>query len=259
MRWIDLIRAGLVLACVCAAPPARAEDPRWKFTTGMDYSSGKYGGTDRTDIWYVPFTLRYNVEPWQFKLTVPYLSMQSAGGTIIGYDTNGVPIRSGGGAPSRESGLGDIVASATFSLVERLELLLDMSAKVKFGTASTRKGLGTGEQDATLGFDAYFPRGRATPFISLAYRMPGDPPGQNLRNTRQAGLGLAYKLSDHWNGGGMWDWRSAATSAGQDQRDLTLYAVYKSGSHWKLQGYLSKGFSDASADYGVGLMATMDY
>lgn len=259
MRLQDWIKPGIALACLGAVTGAQANDPRWQFTTGMDYSSGEYGGTDTTEIWYVPFTVRYNVEPWQFKLTVPYVSMRSAGGVIIGYDDNGVPIRSGGGTRSTESGLGDVVASAIYSLVERRNLLVDMTAKLKFGTASTAKGLGTGEQDYTLGFDAYFPRGRATPFLSLAYRMPGDPPGQDLHNTRQAGLGLAYKISDHWNAGGMWDWRSAATSQGEDQRDLTLYAVYKASPDWKLQGYVSKGFSDASADYSVGMMATLNY
>lgn len=232
----------------------------WQFTSGLDYSSGKFGSLQATEVWYVPFIARYNADAWQFKLSVPYVSMRApTGGNIIGYDDNGTPIRDGAGVRATESGLGDVIASATFSLMEHQNLLLDMTTKVKFGTASVTKGLGTGEQDYSLGFDAYFPMGRATPFVSVGHKWTGDPAAQNLNNTKQFGLGLAYKFSDVWSGGGLWDWRSAASSQGKAQRDLTFYAVYKPGVDWKLQGYVSKGFSDASADYGLGVMATMNY
>ena len=126
MRCVDLTEAGLALACLTAAAWAQAGDPRWQFTTGVDSSSGKYGGSDTTEIRYVPFTLRYNAEPWQFKLTVPYVTIRSTGGTIIGYDDNGVPIRSGGGARSTESGLGDVVASSRALTWARAALTSDL-------------------------------------------------------------------------------------------------------------------------------------
>ena len=234
-------------------------DPLWQFTSGVDFSSGKYGTAERTDVWYTPFTIRYSAEPWQFKLTVPYLRVTSPGGAIIGYDENGVPIRGGGGTRSAESGLGDVVLSATYALVERTDFLLDVTGKVKFGTASVSRGLGTGEEDVALALDAFFPRGRLTPFVNVGYKNTGDPAGVDLRDTWQASLGFAYRWSDQWSGGGMFDWRAASTATSESARDLTFYAVYKLTPEFKLQGYLSKGFSNASPDYGLGLMATLNY
>jgi hypothetical protein len=253
------IHGSLWLICLALCTGAHAESTL-SFTTGLDYSSGKYGTANTTEIWYVPVSGRLEKGDWQFKLTLPYVRMTSpSGGVIIGYDGNGTPIRAGGGTPVAEAGPGDVVASATYGLVARSDFLLDLTAKVKFGTASVSKGLGTGEHDMGAVLDAYFPLGRSTPFFSLGYKQPGDPTGQALRNTWQAGAGLAYKASDVWSMGGMFDWRSAASAAGDSQRDLMLYAVYKAAPDWKLQAYASKGFSDASADYGLGLMVSRDY
>ncbi len=230
-----------------------------RLTSGLDYSNGGYGNAQTTEIWYVPVTVRAVRDRWTFKLTVPYVRMTApSGGVIIGYDDNGLPIRSGTGARVSREGMGDVVVSATHALVEKKDLLLDVIGKIKFGTASVDKGLGTGENDYYLGTDAYFPLGANTPFLSLTWKNPGDPPGQNLHDTWRVGVGVARKFSSTWSGGLLFDWRSAATAASTPQRDLTAYGVYKSGRGWKVQGYTSAGFSDSSADYGLGLMATWD-
>lgn len=260
MRRIPRLPAGLVLAgalsCVSSASLAHDED--YFLTTGLDYSSGRYGTSQTTEIWYLPVITRMEWQRWTFKLTLPYVRMTApTGGVIVGYDGNGTPIRAGAGQRVTQSGMGDVVAAATYSLVEREDLLLDVTGKIKFGTASESKGLGTGENDFLLGLDAYFPTGGATtPFLSLGGKSPGDPAGQTLKDTWQAGVGLAYKFSPAWSGGAMFDWRSAASASSVPQREFTLYGVYKSANNWKLQGYAYTGFSDASADYGLGLMAS---
>lgn len=226
-------------------------------TTGLDYSTGRYGTANTTEIWYLPVIGKLETGDWQFKLVVPYLRMRSpSGGVIVGYDGNGTPIRSGAGAPVTASGLGDVVASATYALVSSPRFMLDVTTKFKVGTASREKGLGTGENDLGLVLDAYLPMGALTPFISVGYKKPGDPPGQNIRDTRQAEIGLAYKFSPSWSGGVMYDWRSASSSAGSAQRDMSVYGVYKLTPTWKLQAYASHGFTDASADWGGGMMLT---
>lgn len=226
-------------------------------TTGLDYSTGRYGTDSTTEIWYLPVIGKLETGNWQFKLVVPYLRMRSpSGGVIVGYDGNGTPIRSGVGAPVTVSGLGDVVASATYALVSSPRYMLDVTTKLKIGTASRDKGLGTGENDLGLVLDAYFPMEALTPFVSVGYRKPGDPPGQNIHNTRQVEIGLAYKLSPSWSAGIMYDWRSASSSAGSAQRDASVYGVYKLTPAWKLQAYVSHGFSEASADWGGGMMVT---
>ena len=248
MLWAGFLASGQVFA-----------EAQFSWSTGLDYSTGDYGTSQTTEIWYVPFTAKLAKDDWQFRLTLPYVRITgSSGGTLIGYDDNGVPIYSGG-TRATETGLGDVVAAVSYSLLNRQDLLLDMTAKIKFGTADEDKGLGSGETDYGLAFDAYLPMGRHTPFFNLGYRWRGDPAGVDLRNTFQAGLGLNYKFSEDWSFGGMYDWRAASTAGGESQRDFTLYGVYKAGPDWKLQGYASQGFSNASPDYSLGLIVKRSY
>ena len=77
--------------------------------TGVDYSTGKYGGTTATDIVYVPVTGKYMTDDWLFKLTVPYISVTGLDGVIrgIGHTTTsgmGGTGRGGGGMMSGGGG-----------------------------------------------------------------------------------------------------------------------------------------------------------
>ncbi|MGZ0019737.1 hypothetical protein [Nitrosomonas sp. wSCUT-2] len=80
------------------------------FSTATDFTTGNYGGASSTDIWYVPFTARYDKDRASFRLTIPYLNISGPGnvlgpgiggvdgrGTIIGGGLTGVSSGSGGG------------------------------------------------------------------------------------------------------------------------------------------------------------------
>ena len=43
------------------------------FSTGVEYSSGTYGGTDDLEEMYVPLTMRIDNQRFGLRLTVPYL------------------------------------------------------------------------------------------------------------------------------------------------------------------------------------------
>ena len=126
------------------------------WSTGFEYSSGTYGGDADIEDLYLPIGFNLNLPRVSLDLTVPYLSMRApAGTTATGPDGEPVP---GSGEMVTESGLGDIVAGITVYDVlysDRLGLALDLTGKVKFGTADEDKGLGTGEQDFTLRTDLY--------------------------------------------------------------------------------------------------------
>ena len=241
---------------------AHAEEATLTTTLGLDYSSGKYGSTARTDILYAPLVLKYSRGPALLKLTVPYLSITSpSGGTLIGVDENGLPIYSGAGARVTESGMGDVVFSYIHSVVEDSKggFLLDLGAKVKFATADENKGLGTGEQDYAVFVDFYYLAGAATPFATLGYKVLGDPAGLKLRDVWQSTLGLSYKLSGPDTVGAMWDFRQPTQSAGDPVNELTAYWVHKFGPDWKVQSYAVTGFSDASPDIGLGVMFSANW
>src|SRR6266853_52272 len=105
------------LGLLAGAQSALAADSG-EFSLGVDYSCCYYGTSATTEILSIPIIARYDRGPWIFKLTVPYLRI--SGGTSVvpgvGRVTNTNPRRRGGGASeATATGLGDIVASATYT------------------------------------------------------------------------------------------------------------------------------------------------
>ncbi len=232
-------------------------------TAGLDTSIGKYGGTASTVVRYLPFIVKYERGRSTFKATLPYVSITSpAGGGTVTVDANGNVISSGGAGPRvTQAGLGDVAASYSYSVIEQPwhGVMLDATLKVKLPTGDENKGLSTGERDFTALADLYFPAGKWTPFLSLGYRMPGNPPGGSLQNAWLGSLGAGYKFSRSDSAGVMFDARQASSASSVGSRELTAYWVHKFTPETKCQLYAVKGFSDASADYGLGLMLSHIY
>ncbi|MDO9227246.1 MAG: hypothetical protein Q8M09_13600 [Pseudomonadota bacterium] len=245
------------VAVLLALPALPSTAGDLTLSSGLDFSSGKYGASQSTEIWYVPLTARYETGAATFKLSVPYVRIRApTGGKLIGVDAQGRPIYDGTGAKSSEEGMGDVVASVSYSLFEQpiKGLLLDLTAKAKLGTADVAKGLGTGENDYTALADLYYLAGAWTPFATVSYRLTGDPAGSDLKNVWGGTLGLGYKRSATDSLGLMWDSRQASTTTGVASNEATAYWVHKFSGGMKLQTYAVKGFSDGSADWGLGAM-----
>lgn len=245
------------VAVLTALPALPAGAGDLTFSSGLDYSSGRYGASQSTEIWYVPLTAKYETGASTFKLTLPYVRIRApGGGSLIGVDAQGRPIYDGTGAKSSQEGQGDVVASYSHSLFAQpvKGFLLDLAGKVKLGTADAGKGLGTGENDYTVLADLYYLAGAWTPFATVSYRVTGDPAGRNLKNVWGGTLGLGYKQSAGNSLGLMWDSRQASSATGVSSNEATAYWVHKFGGGMKLQAYAVKGFSNGSADWGLGAM-----
>ena len=250
------IQRGSCLGLVAMlAAPAGAGD--YTLGSGLDYSSGKYGASQATEIWYMPVTARYEVGPSTFKVTLPYVRITApAGGTLIGVDAQGQPLYDGAGVRKTREGQGDAVVSYVYNVLEKPVhgFLLDATVKAKLATAAADQGLGTGRNDYTALFDSYYLAGAWTPFATVSYRVTGDPSGVSLKNVWGATLGLGYKQSPTNSLGWMWDVRQASTVQGVAGNDATAYWVHKFGGGVKVQTYAVKGFSSGSADWGLGAM-----
>ncbi len=109
----------LLLAFACSSPAAIAN--KFSFSAATDFTTGKYGGTTSTDIWYAPFTARYDNGRASFRVIVPFLNITGPGnvlgpgiggidgrGTIIGGGTS-----FGGGNLGSGSGGGIVVCDET--------------------------------------------------------------------------------------------------------------------------------------------------
>lgn len=244
---------GMITATALATLPAAA-DPGFSFTTGMDYSTGKYGGTESTDILYIPLTGKYEADKYTLKLTVPYLQITGPGNVVRDVGQIGTP----SATRTRQSGLGDVVVAGTYNMYEGRTngTLMDLTAKIKFGTADEAKGLGTGKNDYAVQADLYKTLGKNTVFGTLGYKVMGSPAGITLNNVFYASLGAGHKYSQETSAGLILDLREKASATGFEQRELTAYVSHKLGKTWKAQAYGVKGFSNGSPDWGAGAMVT---
>lgn len=221
------------------------------FKTGYDYTTGTYGTNNRTEITSVPFIAGYETGNWTFKATLPYVRITGSDNVIAGVGA----VRKSTTAVRTESGLGDLTTAATYSLVAdpKTQFGVDVTGKIKFGTADKDKGLGTGENDYWLMIDPYKKLGDVTYFGGVGLGILGSSSTLQLNNVVSANAGLSYKLDAQASAGAVFDYRSKASDAGFDQRELTAFYSRKLGEAYKLQAYATKGFSDGSPDWGAGL------
>jgi hypothetical protein len=245
----------LLLALAVALPAVAADERENRLSVGIDRTTGDYGQARDTTITYVPVTYRIGGQPWLFGVTVPWIKVQ--GPANVTRETGAI---GGSGGTRTASGIGDVVASATRSLlVTAGGAALDVTGKVKFGTASRSKGLGTGKHDAHFQLDAYGGEGELTPFATAGYKMLGDPPGIDLRNVYFLNAGATRRLDGERSAGLMWHGQQRTTAGGDPQSELTLFYTRRFGVGWRAQFYGLLGLADGSPDYGGGAFAIRNF
>jgi hypothetical protein len=268
-----LIVMGVFLATGATGANAASAGDAGKFslTGGVDYSSGKYGTDTTTDILSIPVTAAYDIDRWSFKLTVPYINVSGSDAVIpgIGKTKNQNPKGRGhghgqGSVPplptltptGSASGLGDITASAGYLLFTNTDRSfgVDLTGKVKFGTANADKGLGTGKNDYGLSVDAFKTVGDWTLFGGLGLMKYTSSKFIQLKNGFDSNLGAEYKLNPSNNIGASYYYRQKITvgSDGAPKSELTGYWNHQLNDTWRLQTYVLGGFANGSPDYGVG-------
>ena len=253
----------VLLGSMAAATHALAADGS-SVGVGADYSSGKYGDTTSTDIFSLPLYYNYASGPWSFRLTVPYISISGPGGVIPGVGgtkgNNGNGNGNGGGTPppptpttSSASGLGDVIAAGTYTLYGNASFGLDLTGKVKFGTADADQELGTGQNDYTAQLDAYGTSGAWTTFGGIAYSLLGDSDTLELNDVFGANLGASYRLNEHSSLGAMLDYRQKATDTSGARNEVTAFYNRHLNDTMRVQAYVLGGLSDGSPDWGAGV------
>ncbi len=253
---LKLALAGALVAPV-AAEAQNMDAGKFSLSSGVDYSTGDYGATLDTDVLYVPLSLKYQQERWSTKLTVPYVSIKGPGSVRPEVGAVGTA----GTTRTTESGLGDVVASATYTFYEDFEnsFFADITGKVKFGTADDAKGLGTGEMDYTVQLDFAKMYGDWTPMFGFGYKKLGDSSTLQLDNVFLWNVGVDYKVNDAVHVGAFYDWREKATATSKDQKDASVYMSYKMDENFKVQPYAGTGFTDGSPDLNLGFTFTYTY
>jgi hypothetical protein len=221
---------------------------------GAEYTTGSYGTDADIEDVYIPLSAIFEGSRVSMRITVPYLSSTAPEGTV--YDPDGVPIP-GSGADVTESGIGDVLASVTVYDVirsDRHRFVMDITGKVKFGTADYDKGLGTGENDYSIQADFLKFLDRTTLIASLGYRVRGEPTGVSLDNSVIAALGTTYRFTSDLKGGLFFDYRQSSLASNDDSQEISAFLSRRLSDGWKIQFYVLAGFSDSTPDFGGGLM-----
>lgn len=221
-------------------------------TTGLEYTSGRYGDAEASTSWYFPLVARYETGPLMLRMTLPYLRNTGA----VSRTPDGVAIPGTGGT---QEGFGDIVLAAGATLWSASDFSVDGVAKVKLPTADRDKELGTGKTDWSMQLDGVRSLGPVSVLISLGWKKYGDPEGIDFRNPLFASLGLSWRLAEATTVGVYHDWRQRLRPRGSEVSETTAYVSVKLDPCWKVQLYGVKGFSEASPDYGAGLMVSRIY
>lgn len=248
--------AGLGAFLLAGSPlPSEAAEETWQVGLSATYTSGDYGTNTRTDILYMPFSLRRLFRDGDLTLIVPYISVASDGRvTLVG----GVPAfaRRVQRTPARvtNEGIGDVIMQGRYYILDERTFLptVALVARLKAPTADADKGLGTGEWDEGIGTEISKKFAEKwTGFFDLGYTIIGQPAGVTLQNRWNYDLGLGYNFTEALMGSVYYEeWRTLVP--GQvNPRDLLFAVNYKATSALRLNFAIETGLSNGAPEYGI--------
>ncbi len=245
----------MLLVSMLGSGNARAEGAV-QLTMGTEYTSGKYGSQDKTEIWYVPIMAKYAVGPCLLKVTIPYLRISGPGNTTA----HNIPLANKT-TQRTASGPGDIIAGISYALYENTAsgVMFDLTGNIKFATADKDQGLGTGENDYAILGDLSKQVGKWGIFTGLGWKIMGSPPDLNLHDTWYGSTGLTYKIASQTTGGLVYDYRGEVVDGGAKVSEATVFVSQRISPNSKIQCYFVKGFSSASADMGGGVALSLQF
>jgi hypothetical protein len=225
---------------------------------GLELVSGDYGGSDSFDDVYVPVSIVYETRRVQLRLTVPYLRVETLVTTVPDGRNPDLAVVT----REAEGGLGDVIAGVTICDVARSAngtFAVDLTGKVKFGTADEDKGLGTGENDYDLQADIYKYMGRGVLAGTVGRKFRGQPPGFDLDDVWFASAGGIFPVSETTRSGLFIDFRESSIAGSDAVRELSAFLSRRLDNRWRVLGYFLKGLSDSAPDWGGGISVSSDF
>lgn len=260
---VRLTGAGLVAAMACSSAIA-ASPAKVHVSTGVDYSRGNYGSDISTQILSVPVAAEVSKGNWRLRASVPWLRVSGDPNVL---PTTGLVGPIGGilGSPTptetaerkTASGVGDVTLEAKYRVPLRGKLGVELGINAKLATADADKGLGTGANDvgASIGLHREF-KG-TTVFGGVGHTLVGKNEALQLKDTSFGNLGVSRALGGA-TVGASYQHRTAATVDQVARRDMTGFVNLPSDGKRRVQVYASRGLSDSSPDWGVGMAVGVD-
>jgi hypothetical protein len=261
------LSATTVLASLSWAllPGAGHADTRLSVASGVDFSSGSYGQTEKTEVVSTPLSVRMTHDDWALRASIAHLRISGPADVADTIDGGG---DAGGGSTSgdvvartgTETGLGDLNLSATRSFRElggAENVYLDVTARVRVPTADDDNGLGVGAYDYALNGELGASGSASGAYVLLGRRFLGDHDGRVRQDGWQAGLGGWLKAGERTRVGAFYSWREASVAGNEAPSEAGAYVSYSMNDNVRLSVNASGGLNDASPDYTIGLRLTL--
>jgi len=241
---------------------AQLADIRYQSTFGMDYSNGNYGTDRNTDVEMGLTTLGAVLGNLRVNISIPYMRISGRG--LVIFDAAGNPEvinRRTDIAPDVRTGWGDLNLAASYTVPpDNLDgFQLDMTARAKLPTASTRRRLGTGDADFGGNFELSHQLGFWDPFVSVGYLIPGNAAGFTLNNTVSASAGTSVELSDKLVAIGSYDFDSPSSPLLPSSQEAFGSLSWLFSDTISLTGYATAGLSSGAPKVGGGLLISYDF
>ncbi len=247
-------------------PQVSGEGFTWGFSTGFDYTTGKYGATcalpattltctsSGTTVFDIPFTGMVQFDRLRLEATVPWVDIEGPGkfAGVFGVPVIVAPENT---EPKHRSGIGDITAGAAFA-VSREDVLLpriEIEGVVKLPTASGDLGTGRTDYGAQVNlFKTVVPG--LTAFGSLGYEWIGEINTVSLHSGARATAGAEFTFLP-LSAGGVFDYRQNAWQGAPDYFAFDPYVRWNiiAGIGIGVYGTFGMTHSTPSSGFGVRL------
>ena len=234
-----------------------SSQPSMSLSSGIDYSSGKYGDAQSTDILVGLTSLALTAGDFQFSAFVPYLTVTGPAYVVIG--AGGVPVivnpKAGAGSTDR-SGWGDLNLSATYTVPSEYvdDFDVAITGRTKIATASSAKGLSTGATDFAVTLDVSRQFGVWSPFVSFGYRDPGNPGFYAFNDAPSFSVGTSVQLNDKLIAIASYDFDGSISTTLADAQQLFGSVSWLCNDRWTFTAYAELGLSSGAPGVGTGLL-----
>ena len=257
-RWLATATATFCLLPAAAWAQTTSRQPTKTsvaLSTGIEYQQGTYGLHENVDLLSAPTTLTIRHGKLMLAASLPYVRLDAPANVVTGGGILGVPIIVPPTTTTERrtrSGIGDLRLTGSYTLSE-LPVGVSLSAQVKLPTASTAKGIGTGKADVAVGGELFKRLGRVTPYLDVAYTMPGSPAGYRLDDSLSGQVGAAMQLGKRVRGHLGYAYAQAISPMLDDQQSLAAGINVGVTRRVTLAMYGSAGVSRGAPDVVAGM------
>ena len=265
-----------------------AEEVTYSTSLGFEFTTGEYGTGIKTDAIFVPFTVAvFPTKRLDFSLELPYVyqsssavvagqfrAMQSMGtgtgstamaagmgGSGTGTGGGSMTTASGASANTAQNGLGDLTLRGGYVLVPEGDYLpaVRPTIAVKIPTADKNKFLGTGAFDETVGVELTKWFGNWFADGETGYTFQGSSSVVAVKDYLSYAVGGGYQFGDRLRPMLIFKGSTPRFEGASAQLETRLRVKYQMTEHTGLDGYLAKGLTTASPDYGTGLAVYVEF